>query len=471
MRTLISSFLFLTIWLSALTGPQTALAQADTPPQPTVHVVQYGETLFSIARRYDTTVEAITRANGIPDPRHIYVGQRLSIPTSLPYVENWSAHVVRPGETLAATAAQYGIPLRALAQANRLVNPNLLYAGQVLRLPDPRPGSGALHVVQQGETFLGIAFHYGVSLWDLAEANRTTNPTLIVPGQWLLIPGLRPSWLPLPFAAVDLSPLPARQGETLLIAVHTTGPVTLQGSLFDRTFPLFEEEGVYYAAVGVHALAEPGLYELTLTATDGAEGQASVSVGVVVREGSYGYERIDLPPSRSDLLDPTLVTAEQARIAEVQALLTPVRRWRGPFRQPVEAALSSYFGTRRSYNGGPYTSYHTGLDFDAGQGTAVLAPADGTAVLAEPLAVLGNAVVLDHGWGVLTAYGHLSEILVTVGQEVHAGDVIGRVGNTGLSTGAHLHWEVWAGGVSVDGRQWLLSAYPWAAMEAEENTS
>ena len=459
--------LLLTAWLAALTFPVAVRAETGVPPQPTVHIVQRGETLFSIARRYGTTVEAISHANGIADPRHIYVGQRLSIPAILPPVENWSVHVVRPGETLAAVAAQYGLSMRTLAQANRLVNPHLLYVGQVLRLPDPRAGSGALHTVQQGETLLAIALHYGVPLWDIIEANGITNPAMILPGQWLLVPGLQPSWLPLPFTSVDLSPLPVAQGETLLITVHTAEPMTLQGSLFDRTFPFFEEDGVYHAVVGVHALQEPGLYELTLTATDGAGGQTSVSVGVVVAAGGYGYERINLPPSRSNLLDPTLVAAEQARVAEVQTILTPVRRWHGPFRQPVEAALSSYFGTRRSYNDGPYTSYHAGLDFDAGQGTAVLASADGTVVLAEPLAVRGNAVVLDHGWGVMTGYWHLSEILVTVGQEVHAGDVIGRVGNTGLSTGAHLHWEVWAGGVSVDGRQWLPSAYPWTALDAE----
>jgi murein DD-endopeptidase MepM/ murein hydrolase activator NlpD len=128
----------------------------------------------------------------------------------------------------------------------------------------------------------------------------------------------------------------------------------------------------------------------------------------------------------------------------------------------VEAAISSYYGTRRSYSGGPYNSFHGGVDFNAGMGTAVLAPADGVVVLADSLAVRGNAIVLDHGWGLLTGYWHLSSIDVVEGQEVQVGEMIGRVGNTGLSTGAHLHWEVWVGGISVDGRQWLSGGYPWA---------
>jgi len=249
------------------------------------------------------------------------------------------------------------------------------------------------------------------------------------------------------------------------VTVRTEQPVALTGTLFDRQLSFFEEGGVYYALVGVHALTEPGLYELSLAATDGAGGQAAVSVGVVVVDGGYTYERIDVPNSRSNLLDPTLVAAEQQRLAGLQGLFTPIRRWHGPLSQPVESSISSYFGTRRSYNGGPYTSYHAGLDFNAGGGTPVHAPADGTVVLAEPLAVRGNAIMIDHGWGVLSGYWHLSSIEVTVGQEVHAGDVIGRVGSTGLSTGPHLHWEMWVGGVAVDGRQWLAVTYPWAALE------
>jgi murein DD-endopeptidase MepM/ murein hydrolase activator NlpD len=85
----------------------------------------------------------------------------------------------------------------------------------------------------------------------------------------------------------------------------------------------------------------------------------------------------------------------------------------------------------------------------------VLAPADGVVVMAEALAVRGNAVLLDHGWGLITGYWHLSRIDVQVGDRVQRGQPFALVGSTGLSTGAHLHWEVWANGVSVDGKQWL----------------
>ncbi len=277
---------------------------------------------------------------------------------------------------------------------------------------------------------------------------------------WVLVPGVRPSWMPAPFQAIDVYPLPARQGDTLLIAVRTDRPVSLQGTFIDRPVRFAEENGVYYALVGIHAFTDPGIYELTLTATDGTGATAAVGVEVTVVEGTYGHERIDIPPTRANLLDPQVIAAERERLQQVRSLFTPRRYWNGPFRLPVEAAISSVFGTRRSYNGGPYNSYHEGVDFDIGAGAAVHAPADGVVVLAEPLAVRGNAVVIDHGWGILTGYWHLSRIEVTVGQPVRTGDVIGRVGNTGLSTGAHLHWDFWVGGINVDGLRWTAPDGP-----------
>ncbi len=362
---------------------------ASTPPFQE-HIVAPGETLFSIARRYGTTVDAIAHASGIADPSQIFVGQRLVIPGALGPVDAWTAHIVRPGETLTGIARQYGLDRRTLALANHLVNPTLLTAGQVVRIPTGRKeAAGALHAVQPGETLFHVAFRYGVSFWDLLAANWTDRPPVALSGQWLLVPGARPTGMPSPFIQIDVSPIPARQGDTLTVVVHTEKPVALDGRLFDRAVPFAEENGVYYAYIGVHAFTEPGLYEMTLTAT--ADGEtAAVTVAVQVEDGGYGHERIDVPPSRARLLDAAVIAAEQQRLKEVRALFTPQRYWHGPFRLPVEAAISSYFGTRRSYNGGPYNSYHEGVDFDIGAGAPVYAPADGMVVLAEPLAVRGT---------------------------------------------------------------------------------
>jgi len=117
--------------------------------------------------------------------------------------------------------------------------------------------------------------------------------------------------------------------------------------------------------------------------------------------------------------------------------------------------ITSPFGARRSYNGGPYRSYHEGVDFSAYGGTPVMAPAAGTVVLAEKLFVRGNAVIIDHGLGVYSGFYHMSEIDTAVGEQVQPGQIVGAVGTTGLSTGNHLHWDLLIDGVWVDGQAWL----------------
>jgi murein DD-endopeptidase MepM/ murein hydrolase activator NlpD len=84
----------------------------------------------------------------------------------------------------------------------------------------------------------------------------------------------------------------------------------------------------------------------------------------------------------------------------------------------------------------------------------VYCPAPGKVVLAETLQVRGNVVIVDHGRGVMSGFWHLSQINVKSGDEVWAGQVVGLVGSTGLSTGAHLHWEMRVNGVPVDPLQW-----------------
>jgi murein DD-endopeptidase MepM/ murein hydrolase activator NlpD len=108
---------------------------------------------------------------------------------------------------------------------------------------------------------------------------------------------------------------------------------------------------------------------------------------------------------------------------------------------PVVGWLSSPFGSRRDpFTGG--ADFHPGLDISADYGVPVHAPADGVVTSAGASGNYGNLVVVDHGYGITTRYGHLSRFGVSPGVHVHRGDVIGYVGSTGRSTNAHLHYEI-----------------------------
>ena len=115
--------------------------------------------------------------------------------------------------------------------------------------------------------------------------------------------------------------------------------------------------------------------------------------------------------------------------------------WAGRWVRPAEGRITSPFGYRYHPILHVY-KLHTGVDIGAPYGASVRAAASGVVVHASWLGAYGNGIIIAHGDGLATLYGHLSHIGVSVGQEVHAGQVIGRVGATGLATGPHLHFEV-----------------------------
>ena len=122
---------------------------------------------------------------------------------------------------------------------------------------------------------------------------------------------------------------------------------------------------------------------------------------------------------------------------------------------PARGWVTSDFGHRLD----PYTSertMHKGLDIAAGFGAPVVAPADGTVVFAATEGGYGNVLVIDHGYNIKTRYGHLSEILVKAGQKVKRGDKVAATGNTGRSTGPHLHYEVRVNGIPENPRKFIL---------------
>ncbi len=149
--------------------------------------------------------------------------------------------------------------------------------------------------------------------------------------------------------------------------------------------------------------------------------------------------------------------ARELSIEELHALLEDQRSILNstPSVWPSRGFVSSTFGYRVS----PFTSVkkmHEGLDIAAPRGTEVLAPADGVVTFNGVKGAYGNLLVLDHGYGLVTRFGHLSQILVQPGTRVKRGDRIALVGNTGRSTGDHLHYEVRIDGVPVNPTRYIL---------------
>jgi murein DD-endopeptidase MepM/ murein hydrolase activator NlpD len=131
---------------------------------------------------------------------------------------------------------------------------------------------------------------------------------------------------------------------------------------------------------------------------------------------------------------------ERQKLRDIFDRVTSERLWDGKFRIPLDGVTTgSNFGRRRILNGNP-GSPHGGVDLPGAAGTPVHAAQRGRVVLAEELFFAGNTVVVDHGLGIYTFYGHLSEIDAKVGDALEASAVLGKVGATGRVTGPHLHW-------------------------------
>ncbi len=174
----------------------------------------------------------------------------------------------------------------------------------------------------------------------------------------------------------------------------------------------------------------------------------------------YGRQEIKIPSSLGYLLEPEVNDTETTLLMQIYGQSTPQRYWDGALEMPLNGTTTSPFGALRSYNGGVFIGRHTGQDLFARASTPVKASAPGRVVLAEELDIHGKMVIVDHGWGVFTGYCHFSEIQVQPGQMVHTGDVLGLSGNTGRSSGPHLHWELAVGGTWVDPLSWTPPPLP-----------
>jgi murein DD-endopeptidase MepM/ murein hydrolase activator NlpD len=128
-----------------------------------------------------------------------------------------------------------------------------------------------------------------------------------------------------------------------------------------------------------------------------------------------------------------------------------------PSLWPVEGPITGPFGARIDPFKGE-GAFHRGVDISAAYGRSIVAPADGTVTYADFYSGYGRMVIIEHGHGILTRYGHMSGFTVVEGEEVKRGDVIGYVGMSGRSTGPHLHYEVWVHGVPVNPYKYLRAS-------------
>lgn len=203
----------------------------------------------------------------------------------------------------------------------------------------------------------------------------------------------------------------------------------------------------WVAVVGIPLATKAGKQTLQVQSSDGP-----IEVGFEILDKRYRTQNLTIKNERQVTPLPEDVKRIEQEQARSSAALSKFTAAGVPVLQlasPVKGTRSDSYGSRRVFNGQPRNP-HSGMDIAAPTGTQIVAPANGTVVEVGDFFFNGNTIYIDHGYGLVTMYCHLSSIGVKLGDQVKTGDAIGKVGATGRVTGPHLHWGIALNRAMVD---------------------
>lgn len=253
-----------------------------------------------------------------------------------------------------------------------------------------------------------------------------------------------------PSIAVELSQERVKDGAVVFVKITTPGISVKKifGKFLDKDVPAFVLEksgesqvGQYGMVFGVPYLLPPGRKKVDVVIEDGSGKPQTLTRFIHVVPGKYRSEKLKVEPRQVSPTpeDMQRIEKENQIVASVYQKLTLEKMWSDKFILPVESAVTSEFGTKRVFNG-EMKSFHKGVDLRAPEGTPIHAPAAGRIAMAKDLFFTGNTILIDHGYGIVTLYAHLSELKVKEGDLVKPDSVLGLSGQTGRAAGPHLHW-------------------------------
>ena len=255
-----------------------------------------------------------------------------------------------------------------------------------------------------------------------------------------------------------------RQGEAGLLRVTGEGISQVRALFMGNDFPLYPSaepsDSAWYGFIVADIDARARDYPFSLLLL-GADGQTkSFEARLNVTSADYIRQSFTVPAERAFLISPEIERNEYARLRAYMSATSSTRLWDSAgFQAPLNSPISARFGDFRILNQSVQTR-HTGTDNSAPVGTPVQAMAGGIVAFTGRLDIRGNYVLIDHGWGIFTGYAHFSQVNVQAGDRVSVGQIIGASGNTGRSSGPHLHWELAIGGEWVDGQSFLQTWLP-----------
>jgi len=308
---------------------------------------------------------------------------------------------------LASSAKLYGLVCNAMAKRADLY---------------PNSCQPATVCVRQGYQQLGLLLVWGLFLFLSPGLSQTVRPAcrLLIPTQKIY------------------------PGSVFLAQARCSGAIAeATGTFSERRLVFFsgKEKTASYAFVGVDLESKPDVYRVKAQVELLGSEIVDIQESIRVLPKRFPVQKITVAEkyAQPSPEDQKRSAEETKRLESIWETVSISRYWVGRFKVPLSSELTSGFGRRRVVNGQP-RSPHSGVDLKADAGTSIHAANSGKVVLAEGLFFSGNTVVIDHGLGLYTYYGHCSKILVQANEMVKSGQVIAEVGATGRVTGPHLHW-------------------------------
>jgi murein DD-endopeptidase MepM/ murein hydrolase activator NlpD len=424
----------------------TNLATAQTSELP-VYIVQPGDTLYTIAVQFNVSVDDIISVNTLANPNWLTEGEEIRVPGFDGISGQFIPYTISLGDSYTSILNQTIVDEDIFNKINHITSPNELIAGKDIILPvasnteSISNNSGVVYTTP----FLSFS-STNSTIWE-NEINYTISNVI--------------NYQSITIRNLSIDPFPFEQGHTSLIHFESDPDQSLQFLVGNVPIPVYQyESGKYFAMYSLNALSEIGEREILLQKLSDDHKTVIYSQNVLAKSMDYPTDPVIVV--EESYIDPDNTTPEEKELFAMASIITEKDLWDGSLSYPVdEPCFRSYYGSIRSYNNGPYDNFHTGLDFGiCASNLNVYASGSGRVVHAGEWFVRGNSVVIDHGWGVYTGYWHMDSLNVQVGDIVEEGQLIGIIGNTGRSTGAHLHLEVMVNDVQVDPLQWMDISIP-----------
>jgi len=223
---------------------------------------------------------------------------------------------------------------------------------------------------------------------------------------------------------------------------------TINTDIYNKGLKFLPDADSHYMFIPLMSKTEPGTYSVTINDSDYQE--LVTNLEIIIKYKQFEEQYLETSSETASLRNDEAYEQLNEAFSRGRKNLSLSKYWDGPFLSPVTGRVSTEYGEIRYTNGSVVSSRHSGIDFAVPKGTVVNATQNGYVTLSESLTITGNTLFIDHGFGIVSQHYHLDKIYVIEGDYVKTGDPVAEVGNTGFSTGAHLHFTIYHNGIYIN---------------------